>query len=400
MIDIQLILLAIGSLLLAGVLLSKLSSYIGVPTLIVFLLLGLFFNGNTLFTPSVDNYAYIQYISIFALIIIMFSGGLDTNTKKMKPIASRGAVLATVGVLITAIATGLLIHYLLGIDIVLSLLMGSIISSTDAAAVFSIFRSGKIKLKKNLAETLELESGANDPMAYVLTISFLELLTHPTTSIEGIIFLFLKSLILGAVFGVISGKLSVKLFENVNLDVKGLYPVLLVALAVLTFSISEIVGANGFLAVYIAGIMIGNAKMIKDAKLSNETNTTFFEGLAWLMQVIMFLVLGLFIFPNQLLETAGISIAIAIALMFISRPIAVFTSLIPFKVSLKEKVFLSWTGIKGAVPIVFATYPLVAGIPEAYTIFNVVFFITIISVILQGGTIKFVARKLDLLSTC
>ncbi|MBF4468317.1 MAG: potassium/proton antiporter [Methanobrevibacter arboriphilus] len=400
MIDIQLILLAIGSLLLAGVLLSKLSSYIGVPTLIVFLLLGLFFNGNTLFTSSVDNYTYIQYISIFALIIIMFSGGLDTNTKKMKPIASRGAVLATVGVLITAIATGLLIHYLLGIDIVLSLLMGSIISSTDAAAVFSIFRSGKIKLKKNLAETLELESGANDPMAYVLTISFLELLTHPTTSIEGIIFLFLKSLILGAVFGVISGKLSVKLFENVNLDVKGLYPVLLVALAVLTFSISEIVGANGFLAVYIAGIMIGNAKMIKDAKLSNETNTTFFEGLAWLMQVIMFLVLGLFIFPNQLLETAGISIAIAIALMFISRPIAVFTSLIPFKVSLKEKVFLSWTGIKGAVPIVFATYPLVAGIPEAYTIFNVVFFITIISVILQGGTIKFVARKLDLLSTC
>lgn len=400
MIDIQLILLAIGSLLLAGVLLSKLSSYIGVPTLIVFLLLGLFFNGNTLFTPSVDSYTYIQYISIFALIIIMFSGGLDTNTKKMKPIASRGAVLATVGVLITAIATGLLIHYLLGIDIVLSLLMGSIISSTDAAAVFSIFRSGKIKLKKNLAETLELESGANDPMAYVLTISFIELLTHPTTSIEGIIFLFLKSLILGAVFGVISGKLSVKLFENVNLDVKGLYPVLLVALAVLTFSISEIVGANGFLAVYIAGIMIGNAKMIKDAKLSNETNTTFFEGLAWLMQVIMFLVLGLFIFPNQLLETAGISIVIAIALMFISRPIAVFTSLIPFKVSLKEKVFLSWTGIKGAVPIVFATYPLVAGIPEAYTIFNVVFFITIISVILQGGTIKFVARKLDLLSTC
>lgn len=400
MIDIQLILLAIGSLLLAGVLLSKLSSYIGVPTLIVFLLLGLFFNGNTLFTPSVDSYTYIQYISIFALIIIMFSGGLDTNTKKMKPIASRGAVIATVGVLITAIATGLLIHYLLGIDIVLSLLMGSIISSTDAAAVFSIFRSGKIKLKKNLAETLELESGANDPMAYVLTISFIELLTHPTTSIEGIIFLFLKSLILGAVFGVISGKLSVKLFENVNLDVKGLYPVLLVALAVLTFSISEIVGANGFLAVYIAGIMIGNAKMIKDAKLSNETSTTFFEGLAWLMQVIMFLVLGLFIFPNQLLETAGISIVIAIALMFISRPIAVFTSLIPFKVSLKEKVFLSWTGIKGAVPIVFATYPLVAGIPEAYTIFNVVFFITIISVILQGGTIKFVARKLDLLSTC
>jgi len=400
MIEIQLILLVIGSLLLAGVLLSKLSSYIGVPTLIVFLLLGLFFNGNALFTPSGDVYNYIQYISIFALIIIMFSGGLDTNTKTMKPIASRGAFLATIGVLITAIITGLLIHYLLGMGILLSLLIGSIISSTDAAAVFSIFRSGKIKLKNNLAETLELESGANDPMAYVLTISFIELLTHPTTSIEGIIFLFLKSLILGALFGVISGKLSIKLLENINLDVKGLYPVLLVALAVLTFSISEIVGANGFLAVYIAGIMIGNAKMINNAKISDETNTTFFEGLAWLMQVAMFLVLGLFIFPNQLLETAGVSILIAIVLIFISRPIAVFTSLIPFKTNLKEKVFISWTGIKGAVPIVFATYPLVAGIPQAYTIFNVVFFITIISIILQGGTIKFIARKLDLLVSC
>ncbi|MEA4956459.1 K(+)/H(+) antiporter NhaP [bioreactor metagenome] len=398
MIDIQILLLAIGSLLLTGVLLSKLSSYIGVPTLIVFLLLGLFFNGNTLFTPSLNNYAYIQYISIFALIIIMFSGGLDTDTKKMKPIASRGAVLATLGVFITAIIVGLLIHYLLGMNIVLSLLIGSIISSTDAAAVFSIFKSGKIKLKNNLAETLELESGANDPMAYVLTITFLQLLTHPTTSIEGIVFLFLKSLILGAVFGLISGKLSTKLIENINLDVKGLYPVLLVSIAVLTFSISEITGANGFLAVYIAGIMVGNAKMIKNAKISHESSTTFFEGLAWLMQVIMFLVLGLFIFPNQLLQTAGISIIIAIFLILISRPIAVFVSLAPFKSSLKEKVFLSWTGIKGAVPIVFATYPLVAGIPQAYTIFNVVFFITIISVILQGGTIKFVAKKLDLLS--
>lgn len=398
MIDIQILLLAIGSLLLTGVLLSKLSSYIGVPTLIVFLLLGLFFNGNTLFTPSLNNYAYIQYISIFALIIIMFSGGLDTDTKKMKPIASRGAVLATLGVFITAIVVGLLIHYLLGMNIVLSLLIGSIISSTDAAAVFSIFKSGKIKLKNNLAETLELESGANDPMAYVLTITFLQLLTHPTTSIEGIVFLFLKSLILGAIFGLISGKLSTKLVENVNLEVKGLYPVLLVSIVVLTFSISEITGANGFLAVYIAGIMVGNAKMIKYAKISHESSKTFFEGLAWLMQVIMFLVLGLFIFPNQLLQTAGISIIIAIFLILISRPIAVFVSLAPFKSSLKEKVFLSWTGIKGAVPIVFATYPLVAGIPQAYTIFNVVFFITIISVILQGGTIKFVAKKLDLLS--
>lgn len=393
MIEIQVILLAIGVLLLAGVLLSKLSSFIGVPTLIVFLLLGLFFNGSAFFTPSVDNYTIIQYISVFALIVIMFSGGLDTDTGKMRPVASRGVSLATVGVFLTAIVTGLFIHYILGLDFILSFLIGSIISSTDAAAVFSIFKSDKIKLKGNIAELLELESASNDPMAYILTTSFLYLMIHPTTSILGIAFTFIQSLVLGAIFGFVSGKLSTKLVENVNLDVKGLYPVLLVALAVLTFAAPELIGGNGFLAVYIAGLLVGNAKPpYKSDELS------FFDGLAWLMQVIMFLVLGLFITPGEILETTGISLAIAIALILISRPFAVFVSLIPFKTPIKEKIFLSWTGIKGAVPIVFATYPLVAGIPQASMIFNVVFFITIISVVLQGGTIEYVAKKLNLLS--
>lgn len=392
MIEIQIILLAIGSLLLAGILLSKLSSYIGVPTLIVFLLLGLFINGNAIFTPSTNTHTYIQYISVFALVIIMFSGGLDTDTKKMKSVAAKGTSLATIGVLITAITTGLFIHYILGLDLILSLLMASIISSTDAASVFSIFRSGTIKLKGTLSSTLELESAANDPMAYVLTISFLELIIHPTTLVWGIVFLFIQSLVLGAIFGIISGKLSTKLIENVNLDAKGLYPVLLVSIAILTFAITELVGGNGFLSVFIAGIIVGNAKIPYQS-----TDVTFFEGLSWLMQVVMFLVLGLFIFPNQLLSTTGISLVIAIALILISRPLAVFISLIPFKTTFKEKIFLSWTGIKGAVSIVFATYSLVAGIPQASMIFNVVFFITIISVLLQGGTIKFVARKLNLL---
>lgn len=391
MVTIQILLLTIGFLLLTGVLLSKLSSYIGVPTLIVFLLLGLFFNGNHLITHSINVYTYIQYISTFALIIILFFGGLDTNTKEMKPIIGKGTALATIGVLITAISTGLLINYFTEMNILISLLIGSIISSTDAAAVFSIFKSGKIRLKNNLAEILELESGANDPMAYVLTISFIDLIIHPTNTIEGIIILFIKSLVLGGIFGIISGKLSTKLIENINLSVKGLYPVLLISIATLTFSISELAGANGFLAIYISGIMIGNAKIF------NEANLTFFEGFAWLMQVIMFLVLGLFINYKTIFQDIGFSLVLAIILILISRPIAVFTTLIPFKMSFKEKTFLSWTGIKGAVPIVFATYPLVAGISQAPTIFHIVFFITIISVVLQGGTIKFVARKLDLL---
>ncbi|MDR2545763.1 MAG: potassium/proton antiporter [Methanobrevibacter sp.] len=392
MVTIQILLLTIGFLLLTGVLLSKLSSHIGVPTLIVFLLLGLFFNGNNLISHSINVYTYIQYISTFALIIIMFFGGLDTNTKKMRPIIGKGTALATIGVLITAISTGLLINYFMGVNILISLLIGSIISSTDAAAVFSIFKSGKIRLKNNLAEILELESGANDPMAYVLTISLIDLIIHPTNTIEGIIILFMKSLVLGGIFGIISGKLSTKLIENVNLSVKGLYPVLLISVATLTFSISELAGANGFLAIYISGIMIGNAK------ISDESNLTFFEGFAWLMQVIMFLVLGLFVDYKTIFQDIWFSLTLAMILILISRPISVFTTLMPFKMSFREKTFLSWTGIKGAVPIVFATYPLVAGIPQAPTIFHIVFFITIISVVLQGGTIKFVARKLDLLT--
>ena len=391
MIDIQIILLAIGILLLAGVMLSKLSSFIGIPTLIVFLLLGLFFNGNAYFAESVFSYTIIQYVSICALIIIMFSGGLDTDTRKMRPVASKGASLATLGVLLTAIVTGVMIHLILGVDIILSLLIGSIISSTDAAAVFSIFRSGKIKLKNNLSELLELESAANDPMAYILTTSFLYLMIHPTTSILGIIIVFIQSLVLGGIFGFLSGKLFRKLVEKVNLEAKGLYPVILVAIAILTFAIPELIGGNGFLAVYIAGLFIGNAK------LPNRKNQlSFFEGLAWVMQVLMFLLLGIFVLPNKLLETAGVSLVIALVLIFLARPIAVFVSLIPFKVKLKEKIFVSWTGIKGAVPIVFATYPLVAGIPQAYMIFDVVFFITILSVVVQGGTIKYVAEKLDI----
>jgi len=392
MIEIHFILLAIGALLLVGVLLSKLSSFIGVPTLIVFLLLGLFFNGNALFTPSIDNYTIIQDISIFALIVIMFSGGLHTNTKNMRPIASKGISLATVGVFITAIVCGLLIHYILGLDYIVSFLIGAIISSTDAAAVFSIFRSSDIKLKDNLSELLELESAANDPMAYILTTSFLYLMIHPATSISGMVIIFFQSLILGAIFGFVSGKLSTKLVENANLDVKGLYPVLLVALATLTFAVPELVGGNGFLAVYIAGLLVGNAK---PPYRSDELS--FFDGLTWLMQVIMFLVLGLFITPDELIATAGISLTVAVILILVSRPFAVFVSMIPFKTRLNYRIFLSWTGIKGAVPIVFATYPLVAGIPEAEMIFSVVFFVTIISVLLQGGTVKYIAKKLDLL---
>jgi cell volume regulation protein A len=397
---LETILLIAGIILLLGVLLSKLSSYIGIPTLIVFLLIGLIANPyaglsnglNFNLTPSIGFYKIIQDISIFALIIIIFSGGLDTNTNRIKPILRKGIMLSVPGTFITAIVSGIIIHYLLPFDLPLSFLIGSIISSTDAAATFSIFKSSKLKLKNNLPEILEVESASNDAMANILTISFLKMIIMPKFSMYGIIFAFIQSLVIGVVFGYVFGKLSAKLIEKINLKTYGLYPVLLLSLALLSFTFSEILGGNGFLSVYISGLISGNAK------LPYKTNeVTFFEGLAWVMQIFMFLLLGLFVFPKQLLSTAHISISISIILFLIARPLAIFITLIPFKTSLNEKIFLSWTGIKGAVPIVFATYPLVYGIQGANQIFDIVFFVTIISVILQGGTVKFLAKKLNLI---
>ncbi|MCL2116659.1 MAG: potassium/proton antiporter [Methanobrevibacter sp.] len=392
MIGIEYILLGAGFLLFISVILSRVTSLLDIPTLILFLLIGLFLDSTAVFGPSIQNYTTIQNISIFVLIIIMFSGGLDTDIKKMKPIASIGISLSTFGVLITAFVTGLFLHLVIGFDLILSLLIGSVVSSTDAAAVFSIFKSGEIKLKDNLAEILELESATNDPMAYILTLTFLFLMLNPTTSIWDAIILFVQSLVFGSIIGYLFGKLSSKLIEGVNLDIKGLYPVLLISLALLSFSCAELIGGNGFLAVYISALIIGNSKIP-----NKQSQISFFDGMGWLTQIVMFIVLGLFAFPEQLLKTAGISLATAFAITFFSRPIAVFASLTPFKVKLKNKLFISWTGIKGAVPIVFATYPLVAGIPEAPVIFNVVFFITIISVILKGATLKTIAKKLNVL---
>jgi potassium/hydrogen antiporter len=391
-ISINIILFGLGALFLISVLLSKLSSYIGVPTLIVFLLLGLVIDFGSFIQPTVDNYTMVQYISIFALIIIMFSGGLDTDLKKMKPILGQGISLSIFGTIITAFVTGYLIHLISGIDLLLALLIGATISSTDAAAVFSIFRSNNTKLKNKLDNVLELESATNDPTAYILTTSLIYLMLNPTTSLWELALMFMQSVIFGAVIGFVFGNIFTKLVRLIKLEVDGLYPVLLLGIAVFTFACSEMVGGNGFLAVYIAALIMGNRLL-----LYKRSQTKFFDGLAWLMQVVMFIILGLFTLPNEFLATAGISFLTAVIIIFVSRPIAVFTSLIPFNVDFKSKIFLSWTGIKGAVPIVFAFYPLVYQIPGALFVFNTVFFVTIISLLLQGSTIYFVADKLNLI---
>ncbi|MGL6299013.1 MAG: potassium/proton antiporter [Methanobacteriaceae archaeon] len=393
MIEINILLLGIGLLLVISVLLSKASTFIGIPTLIVFLVIGMLLGSDGIVGIYFDDYLIVQYISIFALIIILFSGGLDTDFKIMKPVATKGLSLSILGVLITAIIMGIFIHLITGRDLIIALLIGSIISSTDVAAVFSIFKTYNLKLKNKLDTILELESATNDPMAYVLTTSLIYLVINPATSIESFIFILVQSLTLGFIVGLISGKLSSRVINGIKLDVPGLYPVLLMGVAVLTFALAELIHGNGFLAAYIASVFIGNSKLV-----SKKAQINFFDGMAWLMQIVMFIILGLLVFPKHLLVLWDISLLIAFGLIFIARPLAVFMSLLPFKFSLREKTFLSWTGIKGAVPIIFATYPLVAGITEAKMIFNIVFFITIVSLILQGSTVKFLAKKLNLIS--
>ena len=388
----NLIFLAIGLLLIGSVFLSRFTSKIGIPTLVVFLVIGISLDTSNLISSTVHNYELVQTISIFALIMIMFSGGLDTEVKLMKPIVKPGLSLSTVGVVITAFIIGIVVHLMLGLDLMLSLLLGSIISATDAAAVFSIFKTQNMKIKNNLDSMLELESGTNDPMAYILVISFIELITVPNLAISTLVIHFIQSLVLGVIFGFVLGKFFAKILAKIHLAVDGLYPVLLLSTAILSFSVSEFVGGNGFLAVYLAALIIGNSNI-----KNKESQMSFFEGFAWLMQVALFILLGVFTTPSELFSVLIPAVFISILIIFVARPIAVLISLAPFNVDVNSKAFVSWAGIKGAVPIVFAFYPLVYQIPGANLMFNIVLVTTCISVLLQGSTLKFMAKRFNLL---
>jgi cell volume regulation protein A len=294
-------------------------------------------------------------------------------------------------VFITAMLTGIFLNWFLHIPILESLLIGSIISSTDAAAIFAIFNSKKMGLKNNIAPLLELESGTNDPMAYFLVTTLIFLILNPTTSLTSMVILLIKSLGLGIIVGLFFGKGSIWIINNIKLHTEGLYSVFTFAIAFLTFSVSYFIGGNGFLSVYIAAVILGNSHFVHKTE-----QVQFFDGIALLMQIIMFLTLGLLVFPSQIIPVLGIGIFVSVVLILVARPAAVFLCLLPFKVGFKDKIFISWVGIKGAVPIIFATYPIVAGIQGSEIIFNIVFFITIISALVQGSTIEILAKYLGL----
>ncbi|MCS7005292.1 MAG: potassium/proton antiporter [Cytophagales bacterium] len=385
--------LLIGSiLLLISIVVGKTTYKTGVPTLLFFLSIGTLAGSEGIGKIHFDNPPYAQFIGIIALNFILFAGGLDTNWHNIKPIVGKGISLATIGVFLTALFLGLMTWQLTHLTLYESLLLGSIVSSTDAAAVFSILRSHHLALRYKLRPILELESGSNDPMAYVLTISFLGLVQNPEENVLYMLFSLLKQMIIGGTAGFLFGYASKNIINKITLDFQGLYPVLVISLMFFTFSFTDLIGGNGFLAVYICALYLGNQEFIH-----KKTVIKFFDGFAWLMQIILFLTLGLLVVPSHVFPVMGIGLLLALLQMFVARPISVLLSLLPFQMNLKAKLYISWVGLRGAVPIVFATYPLMAGIEKAEFIFNIVFFITVVSVLGQGTSIIPVAKWLGVL---
>jgi len=384
--------LLIGSiLLLLSIVASKTSGKFGVPALVIFLTVGMLAGSDGIGGIQFNDPNMAQSLGVIALTFILFSGGLETKWKNIKPVLWKGITLSTLGVLLTALTVGVFISTVFNFTLTEGLLIGSIVSSTDAAAVFSILRSKNMGLKNNISPLLELESGSNDPMAYFLTIGITFMLVHPGTSFASLIPLFFQQMIIGAVAGFLLGKFMAWLMNTIKLDYEGLYPVLTLGLVIFTYSITNFLNGNGFLAVYLAAIILGNEKFIHKKSIFR-----FYDGQAWLMQIVMFLTLGLLVFPKQVLPFAGTGLLIALFLVFIARPIAVFICLLPFKMKNNERLLVSWVGLRGAVPIVFATYPLIYHVEKSPLIFNIVFFIVLTSVMLQGTTIPVIAKWLHL----
>lgn len=389
MADTTYLLLTAGVLVFLSTLASKLSERFGVPALLMFLGVGVLAGSEGLGRIPFDDPLAANSIGTVALAYILFSGGLDTNQHAVRPVLWRGLLLSTVGVAVTALLLGLFIWAVFGFTFAEALLPAAIVSSTDAAAVFSVLRSRGVSLKGNLRPLLELESGSNDPMAVFLTLGLIGILMNPGTSWLSLLPAFLRQMTVGAGIGLGAGKLAALLLNRVRLDYEGLYPVLSMSIVVLVFGLAAVLGGNGFLAVYLAGIVVGNSDVLHKRSLMR-----FHDGLGWLMQIGMFLALGLLVFPSRLLPVAGMGLLIAAVLMFVARPIAVYLCLWRSRFSVRERTLVGWTGLRGAVPIVLATFPMLAGYPQSAWVFNVVFFVVLTSVLLHGRSLMTVARWL------
>lgn len=383
-------LLIAGVLLLVAVLAGKVSSRLGVPALLVFILIGMAAGSEGLGGIYFDNAEIAWSIGTVALIFILFSGGLDTRWYSIRPVAKLGVSLAVVGTLATAALVGIFAHWALGVTLLEGMLLGAVVSSTDAAAVFGILRAQRLRLKHHLAPLLELESGSNDPTAVFLTLLATSAVVTGAVHTLDATLGFLWQMIAGGLLGFALGRAGVIFLNSLRLDVPGLYVAVTVSLALLAYGIPTLVGANGFLACYTCGLAMASQRMVQRVTLLQ-----FHDGLAWLMQIAMFLTLGLLVFPSRLPQVAWPATLVALFLMFIARPLAVYLALAGSrKLSFNDRTFVGWVGLRGAVPIILATIPLTQGLEFGQTLFDTVFFVVLLSLIIQGPTLGWVAAKL------
>ncbi|GIN21316.1 MAG TPA: potassium/proton antiporter [Bacillus bacterium] len=383
--SVEQIVFILSILLIVGVLTAKFSSRLGVPSLVLFIIVGMGLNRFFYF----DNVKLTTLVGTIALVIILFDGGINTKWRDMKRVMVPAGSLATFGVLLTTVIMGAFAKYILGFSWLEGLLVGAIVGSTDAAAVFAALGERNIRFK--LKTTLEAESASNDPMAIFLTVSLIELIQTPGSSYFQLLPSFFWQMGLGLILGLLFGKVSVYVINQINLDSSGLYPVLALSFAALTYGVTSLLHASGLLAVYVMAIIVGNSDLTY-----RHSIIRFHEGSAWMMQITMFILLGLLVFPSELIKITWQGLLLSFLLMLVARPMSVFITMLFMKYTFGEKLLISWAGLRGAVPVVLATYPLVAGIENSMLMFNVVFFVVLTSALLQGATITPLANALGL----
>ncbi len=381
-----------GLLLGVSVLSSRASERTGVPAVLLFLGVGILAGSEGVLGIRFEDYGFAFRMGSIALALILFDAGLNTPFARVKGVLAPALVLATVGVVVSALVVALG-GLLLGLSWQVALLLGAIVSSTDAAATFSVLRGSGLSLHPRVGATLELESGLNDPLAVLLTIAVSAAIMASGTDISWPMIgaNALLELVLGAAYGVAGGWLGVFVLRRVRLVTTGLYPVLSLSVALLVFGIATLLHGSGFLAVYIAALVIGNAGLPFMSSLARVH-----DAMAWLAQIGMFLILGLLVFPSRLAEVAWLGIAVAAVLGFVARPVAVALSLLPFRMPWREQALIGWAGLRGAVPIVLAAYPILLGVPGAEDVFDLVFFVVLVSALVHGGTVPWVTRRLGL----
>ena len=383
--------LMVAAVILLCLSLNKMSNKLGIPMLLAYILLGMMFGTDGILKIPFDNFTIAEQICTVSLIFIMFYGGFGTNWKQAKPVAGKAVLLSTVGVILTAVTTGAFCHFILKMDFWESMLIGSVISSTDAASVFSILRSKRLNLKNNTASMLEVESGSNDPCSYMLTVIILTIMSGELSGSSLVVMIF-SQIIFGILVGVVVALAAAFILKKVNFATDGFDTIFVFSMALVSYAGASMINGNGYLAAYIAGIILGNTPLHHKKSLVH-----FFDGITGLMQMLIFFLLGLLAYPSQLPKILPIALAIAVFLTFVARPVSVFAILMPFRCPVKQQLLVSWAGLRGAASIVFA---IMATVSPAYTkndLFHIVIFIVLFSISIQGTLLGLVAKKLDMI---